>query len=111
MLEQLMIDDAERVAKRVIEAALKGNMVAAKLVLDRAIPPRKDRSVTIDLPPLATAADVLTATAKIIAAVAAGAITPDEGSALAGLVELHRRAIETGDHEQRLASVEARLAS
>jgi hypothetical protein len=111
MLEQLMVDDAERVTKRVVQAALQGNMQAAKLILDRAVPPRKDRAVTIDLPALATAADVVSATARIIAAVSAGALTPDEGTALAGLVELHRRAIETGDHEQRLASVEARLAS
>lgn len=110
-VEELLEGQAEKLTRKCFEKALHGDMTAMKLCLERLCPPRRDRPVTIDLPPLVTAADVVSATARIIASVASGSITPDEGTALAGLVELHRRAIETGDHEQRLASVEARLAS
>ncbi len=41
-------------------------------------------------------------------AVAAGEITPDEGQAVAAVLETQRRAIETSQLEQRLAALEAR---
>ena len=41
------------------------------------------------LPPLAGGADALTAISSILQAVAAGELTPGEGSSLAGLVEVY----------------------
>ena len=44
----------------------------------------------------------------VAAAVAAGDVTPEEGQAIAAVVEAHRRAIETTEIEQRLAALEAK---
>ena len=50
--------------------------------------------------------DVLRAIATVVGAVARGAITPSEGQALASLIEVQRKAIETVEFEQRLEAVE-----
>ena len=69
---------------------------------------QKGRNVTLDLPHIATTADVIAALGTISAAISCGEITPEEGAAIAGVVEQHRKAIETLELEQRIARLEAR---
>lgn len=109
LAEQLMADDATAVVQAVIAAAKGGDMVAARLVLDRIAPARKGSAVTLDLPTMSTAADCVAAMSAITSAAASGEITSEEGQALAGLVEMQRKAIETGDLETRIAAMERRL--
>jgi hypothetical protein len=45
----------------------------------------------------------------LVASVAAGDLTPDEGQAIAAVLETQRRAVETADIEQRLSALEARI--
>ncbi len=52
------------------------------------------------------AADIPQAMGAILASVAAGELSPSEGTAVAGLVELNRRALETSELEQRIAALE-----
>ncbi len=75
--------------------------------LSAIIPPRKDRPVKLDLPPMATASDISTALGVITETMAAGELTPDEANSVAAIVELKRRAIETVDHEEGLKMLEA----
>jgi hypothetical protein len=51
--------------------------------------------VEIDLPPVGAAADLPQALNAVMAAMAAGEITPDEASAIAAVIESRRKAIET----------------
>ena len=60
----------------------------------------------IDLPPMTSAADLPTVVGAIAAAVAGAILTPDEGQAIAAVVELQRRAFETADHETRIVALE-----
>ena len=53
-----------------------------------------------------TAADTAKAMASVLEAVAEGDITPSEGTAIAGIIEHHRRAIETTEIEERLRTLE-----
>ena len=106
MAEKLMNDDAESIVAAVIAAAKEGDMVACRLVLDRIAPVRKGRAVALDLPPIASAADVSAAMGSVIEAVSSGALTPDEGQGVAALLETQRKAIETVDIENRSASLE-----
>jgi hypothetical protein len=55
--------------------------------------------VTLDLPPVETAGGRVHAQATVIAAMARGALTPDEAASVARVLETQRRAIETFDHE------------
>lgn len=105
--EQLMAGDVEAVTKSVLAAAMSGDMQAARLILDRVAPVRKGRPVEFELPAIDTASDVAAATGAIALAVAGGELTPEEGQAVAGILEVRRKAIETVDHESRLAALEA----
>jgi hypothetical protein len=59
--------------------------------------------VELDLPTVDAAADLPKALSAVIAAMAAGEITPDEASAIASVIESKRKAIETEDLDRRLA--------
>ena len=74
--------------------------------MKRICPPRRERAIRIKMAPLDAPQDVLGAIATVLSAVARGAITPSEGQALASLIEVQLKAIETVEIEQRLAAVE-----
>jgi hypothetical protein len=106
LLDQLGEAGAEAVLQKVIAAAEGGDMVAARIVLDRAWPVRKGRAVALDFPEVTTAGGVAAALAVVVQAMGAGQLTPDEASAVSGVIEGQRKAIELADHEQRLAALE-----
>jgi hypothetical protein len=105
-LETLMGNSAEDVALAVIKAAEAGDTAAARLVLERVMPARKDSPIAIELPAVDGAAGLVEAGQAILAAVAAGEITPNEADALMSLIERQRRIVETADLEARLAALE-----
>ena len=67
-------------------------------------PPRRERAVPVNLPPVRDAADLAGTMTAIIAAAGEGAISPDEGGRLARLVEIFLRAVETRDFASVAAS-------
>jgi hypothetical protein len=81
-------------------------MAALKLCLDRLSPPRKDRHVAFELPPIACAADALRASASLVTAVADGELTPAEAGELGKLIEAYVRALEATDFAARLDNLE-----
>lgn len=103
-----MGEDAEAVTLAIIAQAKAGDMVAARLVLERVCPIRRGRPIQIDLPRIDSTADLLDAQGRVVAAVAAGDLTPEEGSALADILEAKRRAIETMELETRISALEAK---
>lgn len=106
-VEALLEGEAVAITRRAIEAALAGDMAAVRLVMDRVAPPRKSRPLQIDLPDVADARGIAQAQATVVASVAGGEITPDEGMALSGLLEARRRALETEELAVRLQRLEA----
>lgn len=108
MAERLLEGEAEGVCRVVVESALAGDMTAAKLVLDRILPPRRDRAVRIDLPEIATASGAASATAVVLQQVANGDVTPEEGARLVGLIDAFVGQIATADFEMRLVALEGR---
>jgi tellurite resistance protein len=67
--------------------------------------------MTLEIPRTADAQGVAEASAEVVAAVADGLITPEEGQVLSQILEARRRAIETSEHEQRLEALEKTLES
>jgi len=110
-VEGLLDNDAERLTRKAVELALDGDMAALKLCLDRIAPAPKGRRLALDLPAIASAADVLRALGAVLAAVGAGELTPDEGAAVAGLLEMKRKTIELVEIEQRIAKLESSSTS
>jgi hypothetical protein len=105
-LEKLMEGGAEAIVQAVVDAAAKGDMTAARLVLDRVVPVRKGRAIYLTLPAIETAAGVSEAQSATLAAMAEGEITPDEAATVAGVLESKRKAIETTELEVRIARLE-----
>ncbi|RTL81899.1 MAG: hypothetical protein EKK29_17255 [Hyphomicrobiales bacterium] len=106
LAEKLMQDDAEAVVNAVLSAAKTGDMTAARIVLDRLYPARRDNPVTFALPKIESAADAAAAMGSILEAVADGSLTPGEAETVAKLIETHIRALECSEFEARLSALE-----
>jgi len=107
ILDQLAVDGAETMVKKMIEAADGGDRVAARLVLSRIWSAPKGRAVAIELPEIRTPADLLAAHAAVVKAIADQTITPQDGAALASVLETHRRAFELVAQEEKVEELEA----
>ncbi len=106
LAEALMAKEARAVVKAAIDAARGGDVSAMKLILDRVCPQRRDRTVTLDLPKLETADDLVSALGAIAFAIGAGELTPSEGSQIAAVLETRRRALETTELADRIEALE-----
>lgn len=104
----LMEGEAESITRTCIEAAKAGDLTAIRLVLDRLLPPAKERPLRVKLPDVVSLEDVAQAQAAILKAVAAGELLPTEGATLAGIVESRRKAIETAELEARVSALESK---
>ena len=108
MVINLMEQGAEEITKAVIDAAKGGDLMAARLVIERLAPPLRERPINIDLPSTTTADGCSEAQNAILQAVGMGELLPGEGATLAGIVENRRRAIETIELEQRITTLEGK---
>ena len=106
LAEKLMSDDVEAIARAVIDAAKTGDMVAARMILDRLVPVRRGCPVELSLPATADAKGLGAAFDALIAGVAAGELSPEEAQSVGALLEGRRRIIETVEIEQRVAALE-----
>lgn len=104
----LMEDGAKEITEAVISAAKNGDLTAAKIVIERIAPPLRERPVSLDLPDTSTAAGCADAQNAILQAIASGDLLPGEAQTISGIVESHRKAIETIELEQRIAALEAK---
>jgi hypothetical protein len=106
--ERMLDGEAETITRKAIELAKSGDATALRLCLERILPPRKDRPVSFTLPKIESAGEASRATAAILAAVAAGAVTPSEAGDVAKIVETFVKAIETTEIERRIMALEDR---
>jgi hypothetical protein len=81
-----------------------------RIVMDRLCPPRRERSVSLEMPSIKSAVDLIEAGAALTDATAAGDITPDEAASLSTLVGNVAKAIETVEIVARLTKLEEQLA-
>jgi hypothetical protein len=79
----LLEGEGEALARKAVEMALNGDVVALRLCLERLVPIRKDAVIQFDLPTLTNAKDAPAAAGAVLKALADGQITPaDAESAL-----------------------------
>jgi len=109
LLAELIDNEGEGIVRAMIEAAKGGDTSAGRCLVDRLVPPRKDRPIRFALPPLETAADAPRAVAAIVQAVAAGELSAAEAGDLAGLVGRFSQVIEVTEIETRLRAIEERV--
>jgi hypothetical protein len=109
-MEALLADDADTITRKAIELAKGGDLIAIRICMDRLLPPRRDRSVAIDLPKLESATDATAAIALVAEKVGEGELSPDEGAAVNAIVGGFIRAHEITVLERRLEIIEKRLS-
>jgi Family of unknown function (DUF5681) len=105
-IEELLDGEAERLTRKVIDKALEGDTPALRLCLDRLLPPRRERPIAFDLPRIESAADAQAASAAILAACAAGIVSPGEATEVMALVSSYVRMLEATELEARLVALE-----
>jgi Family of unknown function (DUF5681) len=109
--EVLLDGESEKLTRKAIAMALEGDTTAMRLCLERILPPRRDRPVSIALPPLSAAGDAVRAMAAITTAVASGGLTPSEAGDLSSLISGYVKAIEIDELDKRIAALEQRAGS
>lgn len=108
LAEKLMQSDAEAIVKAVLDSAKGGDMTAARIVLDRIAPARRDNPVSFELPKIERASDAVAASSAILQAVANGELTPAEASDVARLIDGFVKTIELVEIDERLKRLEGR---
>jgi hypothetical protein len=108
--ETLLEGEAEALSRKAVELALKGDVSALRLCLDRIVPLRKDRPVCFELPKMIESKDAVTASAAIVAAVAAGELTPTEAAELSKVIDGYSRTLQAVEFEARLTKLEEATA-
>jgi len=110
-LEALLDGEAEELTRKAIEMAMSGDSTAMRLVIDRLIPPRRERPIMFEMPKLETASDAIKAMGAVVGAVAAGDLTPGEAGEMAKLVENFTNALKVEDLQKRVDAIEAALGA
>ena len=106
LAEQLLDSEVKELVNECIKMAKAGDSTAMKICMDRLIPPRKDRPISLILPQIETIEDAANAMKSVANAVSGGQVTPLEGQVLSAMIENYRKVVETFDHELRLAELE-----
>lgn len=106
LVENLIEADAEEITRAALRRALDGDGAILRALLDRLAPPRRDRTIEIDLPRLANAEDATAITAALVDAVADGAVSPSEAKAIGEVVDVHLRAVELHEIGERVRRLE-----
>lgn len=110
-LRASLAERADDVVQTVLNAALAGDLQAARLVLERILPPLKAHAVPADLPSLA-GPNTLTAKADaVLDAIAAGTLAPDVGATLITAVAGAARVAEISELADRLEAIERALSA
>jgi hypothetical protein len=104
-LRQKLAERGEDVLRVVLDAALEGDMAAARMVLERLLPPLRPHSETVPIPIEAATGPAGTARAILSAAVA-GSISPDAAVQLLSAAASLSRIIETEELKVRLEALE-----
>ena len=104
--ESLLDGESKALIRKAIDMALAGDMAAMRLVIERILPPRRERPLQFELPPLQTAADAMPAISRIAEGVGQGELSESEARTLVGLVHTFIQGLAQVQTDLRLAELE-----
>ena len=111
LAESLLDGETDRITRRCIYEAIRGDTVALRLCLERLLPPVRSRPISFKLPALRTTSDALEAISSIVEGVSRGALLAEEAQALTDMVAVFIKALEVTALEDRLAVLEKAAAA
>src|SRR4051794_39904936 len=107
-----VVQNIDTLFDALFDAATKdGDVNAARLLIDRAIPSRRGAPVHFPLRPLKTAEDCADALGDLLSSVAEGQLTPDEASQLSGIVAKRAELFGTIELAAEIEALKAQLAA
>jgi hypothetical protein len=104
--QALLEGEAEALTRKAIDLAKGGDITALRPCIDRLVPPRKDRPLSLHLPNIDSARDVPRAISALLAAVAAGELTPSDASEVTKLLDAYARSVEIKELAARVDNLE-----
>ncbi len=107
--QRLLDGEAVAITRKIIDAALGGDMRAAAMCLERLVPPRRDHVIAFSMPQITKPEDAPAAFGAVTAAVASGQLSVSDAAEVGKIVEGYVRSVEMTDLAARLADVEKRL--
>jgi len=99
--------DADAIVRRLQEAALAGDVAAARTLLERALPVYRSAAAPVDLPELEGAGEFTDKARAVLAAVGAGKLPPDLGAQLVAAIGNVARLAEVDELARRIEALEA----
>lgn len=108
-LRALLEPHTPKLIDTVVRKALKGDMRAARILLDRIMPPLKTRDEPVEIGTLA--GSVTDQARAVIEAVGSGRITPDQAASLMAAVSAQARIIEVDELERRVKAIEDKVGA
>lgn len=110
IFQEVLEVDGEAIIEKIKGQALKANATAMRLCMERLLPVAQASNAQFWMPRVETTESLKEATAAAAEAVADGLLSPQEGEAVARIVESQRRNIETVELEGRVKSLEEEIA-
>jgi len=107
IIEQLLEDESEQLARKLINLAKEGDISALRLCMDRLAPVPKERNIHLDLIPGHTTEELAANSQRVLTAIGEGRITPGEGQALSQILQDQCRALELVELDRRIKEVES----
>ena len=108
-LRKAIADDADEILQSVITQAKAGDLIAAKILLDRIVPALKPEAQAVHLDGLAGSGNLAGKADAVIHAVGSGEIAPDIAAQLISAVATLAKVIEVDQLQQRLEQLERHL--
>ena len=105
-LRALLAPHAPELIQKLVDLALEGDTSAIKICLDKVIPNIKPTDEPVSIAEFSEAADLTAKGELVMAAVADGELTPDQGSSLQSIIAAQGRILEVNDLAERVAALE-----
>lgn len=108
-LRALLEPHAPRLIDIVVKKALKGDMTAARILMDRMIPPVKARDEPVEITGLT--GSVTDQARTVVEAVGAGRVTPDQAASLMSAISAQARIFEVDELARRVKAIEEKIGA
>jgi hypothetical protein len=100
--QELLDGEAEAITRKAVDMALEGNILALRLCLERIVPQKRERHISITLPMIKTEADLPKFIGALLEAVTRGEITISEAQSLEELASAHKLTLHCGEEDPLL---------
>lgn len=106
-LREKLSRELPSILKRLTAQALDGDVAAAKLILDRALPPLRPESAVVRVPGV-QGASLAERAGDVLGAIVEGRLPPDTGAMILSALASTAKALEVADLMRRIDLLEAK---